>query len=326
MQVNKDTFVNDELNNLTAANDAAAKKAGDDTGAKSTVGTPRNVLIVTCMDERNTTIEEWFNLEPGKELVYFSGGGRISLETLDRVYGHSLNDDKVTSIIYLVAHQCFDNPHAGCAAFKNDTGAQKEYFTRLREEIISAHPSAVVHVLALDTTSGQLRELVADPRDVGHLAMLIARSKTGLLVFEKEDEGHAGYGIYIGDAYRAWVADRNKYFSISADNPDIAGNAEIALNVMRGDHSKMDMATTPVIIIADFPIHDDEARTAAARSNMLAGLAAIRNLDGVQEGIAEGSIRIIECETHVRTKKGAFAANSAASATAGATGIDLRNE
>lgn len=304
MQANKDSFVDSELKKLEAVNATAVKKAEAHATAKAAAGRPRSTLIVTCMDERNTTVEEWMNLEPGKEIVYFSGGGRISLETLDRVFGHSLRDDTVTSVIYLVAHQCFDNPHAGCAAFKNDSEAQKVYFTRLREEIIAAHPSAVVNVVALDTTTGQLREMVADPRDVGHLAMLIARSKTGLLVFDKAEEGHAGHGIYIGDTYRAWVADRNKYFSISADNPDIAGNVEIALNVMRGDHSAMDMRTTPVILVADYPIHDDEARTGTARANMDAGLAAVRKLEGVEEALADGSMRIITCETHVRTKKG----------------------
>lgn len=301
MHEGKKAFVKEEMQILENTNITSSSTVATVTYEERP---ERRVLVVTCMDERNTTIEEWLQLEPGKESVYFSGGGRISLETLNHIFGKEMRDPSSLAVIYLVAHQCFDNPHAGCAAFANDTAAQKEYFMALRTEIIEKYPNVIVHIVALDTTTGELRGIHSDIRDEEHQTSLIIRSKAGLLVFDKEDEGHAGYGIYIGNAYRAWISDRNKYFSISADNPNIAGDTEIALNVMRGDHSKMDMDTMPVVIIADYPIHEDRARTRAAWDNMERGLEQIKRLEGVQEGIDDGSIRIITCETDVRTWKG----------------------
>jgi len=294
----KARFVANERSVLRTTNDLAAMRFA----SIDRSGTTRT-LIVTCMDERNTLVDEWFSLRPGEATVYCSGGGRIDDATLDAVFGDAFTDVSADVHVYLVAHQCFANVDAGCAAFKNDCTAQELYFMELRQRIVSRYPMAIVHVFAMDTSTGNLVVKYADARQTGEAQHLVEKALQRTTVFQ--DEGHAGYGVYIGDAYRAWVGERNDYFCISSSDPNMAADAGIALSVMR-HHSAVDLATTPIVFLVDYPVYEDTERTAAAARRIDTGLSAIRALDGVRVMEEDGDLVVLTARTDMRTRVGAL--------------------
>lgn len=263
----------------------------------------REHFVVTCMDERAAHIEEALGLLPGQPHVYASGGGKIDPGTFRALFGGRIaacEKEGKTAHVFLVPHECSHDERLGCAAFSNDTEAQKDFFTELKHAILERHPKAYVHVIAMCTTVHCLREIHVHDED-DHLPHL--RASNGSFRPQFEDVQHAGYGIYVGDAYRAWVPGRNAYFRLSAENPDLAGNAGIALTVMQ-HHSDVDLASKPVILHADYPIYADAARTDAARRNMGEQLGAFLEDPAVREKMMAGTLRMVQTETDTETWEG----------------------
>jgi len=261
-------------------------------------------IIAGCMDERTAFTKEALGLLPGEALVYASGGGKIEAAIFDRLFGPRLKEAAAAgkdSAVYFVTHKCADDPHKGCAAFANDVQAQVGYFTSLKRQLMETYPRTRTHVLMLDTTAYGLEAVDIDEDDARCARVLSAGG--GLNDFRARETGHAGHGIYIGDAYRAWVNEHNKYFRLSAMNPDIAGNVGIALNVM-GHHSCVDLATTPVVIHVDLPRYAERAASDAAAANIGSALERILDMPAVREKIEEGSLQIVRTETDAENWQG----------------------
>jgi hypothetical protein len=263
----------------------------------------REHVVVTCMDERAAHVDEVLGHLPGEAPVYASGGGKIDIDTFEALYGDRLaacGKTGKTARVFLVPHECSHDGRLGCAAFGNDTEAQRQFFTDLKREILERHPGARVHVLAMCTTKHDLRVIDVHAKDAHLRQVHAASSGFNPLV---EDTQHAGYGIYLGDAYRAWVPGRNSYFRLSALNPDIAGNAAIALKVM-GHHSDVDLSTKPVVLHADYPAYADAVWTEAARMNIDGQLNAFLSSPAAREKAAAGALKVIKTETDTETWEG----------------------
>jgi hypothetical protein len=262
------------------------------------------VFVVTCMDERNAFADEALGLGPGAARIYASGGGRIDVPTFKAAFGAALSEASSrgeAATVFLLPHECSHDPGLGCAAFSNDTDAQREFFTALRSELKAAFPGAFVHVLSMCTTTHRLRPIAADEGDARLADALAANAALDL---RAQDAAHAGHGIYVGDAYRAWVPARNAYFRLSALNPAIKDNAKIALAVMR-HHSEVDLSSTPIVLHVDHPRYDDADRTAAAARNIDAHVAALLADPEVLPLATNGAFRIVRTATDMGTWAGA---------------------
>jgi hypothetical protein len=266
----------------------------------------RECIVVTCMDERNTHIDEALGFAPGEAEVYASGGGKIDIGTFNALFGERI--DTATSwgdfgrpvSVFLTPHECSHDAALGCAAFGNDIEAQKTFFTTLKKELKERFPKAAVHVMALCTTTHKLREIDVDDGDA---ALASARAANAALNLHADDVAHAGHGIYIGDAYRAWVPARNAYFRLSAENPSLAGNAAIALTVME-HHSEVNLEEKPVVIHADYPRYANRAKSDSARNNINAALNGFLSQPAVAERIARGALQVVKTETEMSSWKG----------------------
>lgn len=262
-------------------------------------------IVVTCMDERNTHVDEALGIAPGAAELFASGGGKIDLPAFDAAYGRRIAAAEAagkTVSIFLVPHECSHDPNLGCAAFANDTEAQRAFFTDLKKALKERYANVAVHVLALCTTKHTVRQIDTDAHDDGLHAALAANADFGMTA---EDVAHAGHGIYIGDAYRAWVPKRNTYFNLSAFNPALAGNVGIALTVME-HHSEVDLATTPVIVHVDYPRYADAGRTDAARANIDKALAELGANPAFKGRLDAGELKIVRTETDVATWEGSL--------------------
>ncbi len=260
-------------------------------------------IVVTCMDERNTHLDEALGFAPGEAQTYASGGGKIDLATFEAAFGARIDAAASQGLpvsVFLVPHECSHDAGLGCAAFANDTEAQKAFFTAFKAALKDRFPSAAVHVAALCTTTHKLREIDTDAADE---ALRSALEHNATHVHVAEDVQHAGHGIYVGDAYRAWVPKRNAYFNLSAANPSIAGNAAIALTVME-HHSAVDLSTKPVVIHVDYPRYADAAKTETARTNIDAAVAEILGSAAFNERAGRGLLKIVKTETDVATWQG----------------------
>lgn len=263
----------------------------------------RENIVVTCMDERAAHIDEALGLLPGEAHVYASGGGKIDAQTFQSLFGEKISaceKSEKTASVFLVPHECSHDPHLGCAAFGNDTEAQKTFFTELKRDIVARHPKANVHVMAMCTTTHDLREIDVQDEDKQLPSLRVANEN-----FEPkfEDVQHAGYGIYVGDAYRAWIPGRNTYFRLSAENPNLAGNAEIALTVMQ-HHSDVDLTAKPIVLQIDYPLYADESRTETAKQNIDAQMTAFLALPAVKAKMNAEAFKIVKTETHIETWNG----------------------
>lgn len=269
-------------------------------------GADRECIVVTCMDERNTHVDEALGFTPGEAEIYASGGGKIDFATFDALYGERI--DTATTwgewgrpvSVFLLPHECSHDRHLGCAAFANDTEAQRAFFTELKKAIKEKHPKAAVHVMAMCTTTHKLREIDVDDADV---TLAAVREANANLELRAEDVAHAGHGIYVGDAYRAWVPERNAYFRLSALNPSLAGNAAIALKVME-HHSEVDLTEKPVMLHLDYPRHTERAKTDAARANIDAAITEFLSQPEAADRLNRGALKIVKTETDIATWKG----------------------
>ncbi len=299
----KRAFFERESTDLIERNRTLAGRHAAEAEARTERRYERLTIISTCMDERAFGVEEAYGLLPGEAEVYASGGGKIDAGKFGQLYGKMIEgalQERKTVEVYLTPHECREGAHLGCAAFKNDTEAQKAFFGELKLSLEAGYPGINVHVLAIDTSTDHLRRVDVHPQDEALEPMLEVNEKNGV---EYGDAGHAGYGIYVGDAYRAWVPERNAYFRLSAMNPDIAGNADIALTVM-GAHSNVDLSEKPIILQIDYPIYEDAARTEAARRNIDAQLQAFLAGEAAKEKLAAGDLRVVKTETDMRSWNG----------------------
>ncbi|MDD5252269.1 MAG: hypothetical protein PHT12_06650 [Patescibacteria group bacterium] len=265
--------------------------------------TKRTNIVFTCMDERTALVEDALGLIPGEALVHASGGARLNIESFERIFGGALAEAEKSgraAAVYLVTHEAANEPDKGCAAFSNDVPAQTAYFTALKEEIGKRHPATYVHVIMLDSTAYGLKPISVDERDEAGAAAI---KNGGALKFHAAETAHAGYGIYIGDCYRAWVPEHNLYFRLTALNPDLAGDVGIALKVM-GHHSTVDLSSKPIVMHADYPRYEDAEKTDAAWLNIDGALEKILADDQVKAGLSGGSMRLIKSQTDARTWQG----------------------
>ncbi len=263
----------------------------------------RQCIVLTCMDERDTNVHEALGLIPGEAESYASGGGKLDAAGFERLYGDRIaraEREGRDVAIYLTPHECSDGGHLGCAAFKNDTEAQRDFFSGLKDAIIARHPKAKVHILAFDTSTTRLRRVDADVSDAALEPMLEKNEKAD---GRAKDAAHAGYGIYVGDAYRAWAPGRNTYFHLSAENPNLKSDADIAFAVME-HHSDVDLSTKPMVLHVDYPKYDDAGRTASAASNIDRQLAEIMGDPAVRERLAKNALRVVKTSTDMGTWKG----------------------
>jgi carbonic anhydrase len=258
-------------------------------------------IVLTCMDERCALIEDALGLLPGEALVHSSGGGRMETEAFSAVFGSRIigaQKKGAAVAVWLVTHECVGDENLGCAAFDNNIDAQVDYFITLKKNLSDQYHDAFIHVLALDSTTYAFRRVSVDERDPE-----LARSAVGLKEFAAAEKAHAGYGVYIGDAYRAWVDGHNKYFRLSARNSEIAGNFAIALKVM-GHHSKVDLSKMPIVLHVDYPKYANEDDSFAAKDNIDLGVASIMSNDQVKEMLADGRMRLMKTETDIASWQG----------------------
>lgn len=305
MKEKKEAFFEREKRELAERNARLAERHAAKAEARAERQAARTAVVVTCMDERDFAVEEALGLLPGEASVYASGGGKIDAASFERLHGAALDEAAKAgrkSTVYLTPHECVEDGHLGCAAFANDTEAQKTFFTALKGEIEAKHPDADVHVLAFDTATDLLRPVAAKEEDAS-LAPMLEKNAAGKA--SHEEKQHAGYGIYIGDAYRAWAEDRNRWFRLSAGNPSIAGNAEIALTVM-GHHSDVDLSDKPVVVQVDYPTYEDAARTAEAAANIDAQMEAFLASPAVAKKVEEEgmTIKVVKSRTDMTSWKG----------------------
>ena len=196
-----------------------------------------------------------------------------------------------------MTHYCSGGSDFGCAAFKNDIPAQTAFFDAFKKEILSAHPNFVVHVLLHDTAADHLKVHNADERDEALSAILEA---SVALAPERPDLAHAGYGVYLGDAYRAWNDGYNRYFSLAAGNPELVGNLGIAFAVMQ-HHSQMDLSKTPIVIHVDYPLYEDAERTRRLHKKLEDDLKVALRAPEAAQLLSDGQIKIVRTETDVKT-------------------------
>ncbi len=262
----------------------------------------QKIIVVTCMDERNTHLEDALGFAFGHAEIYASGGGKVDAETFHTIYGadiaRSLEENTAVSIL-LLPHECSHNAELGCAAFGNDQEAQRVFFTDLKKNLKERYPDAEVHVSAFCTTTHTLRDI--DTEDTAaYKTICDANAK---LDTHAQDVTHAGYGIYIGDAYRAWVPNRNLYFHLSSQSASITGDAHIALKVME-HHSDVDLSVTPIVVHVDYPVYENGARTEAAGTNIDTHLEAFLTHPDVAVRLASGRLQVVKTKTDIATWQG----------------------
>jgi carbonic anhydrase len=301
----RDEFFIQEIHRLTERNRRLAQRF---TAAKETVAdrlAKRAVFATTCMDERTQTVEEALGLLPGEGYVYGSGGAKLELDHFARLYANDLKaaaDKGVSAVVFLVTHLCGTGAEFGCAAFKNDVPAQLAYLKPLREAYKAAYPEFKVHLLMHDTLNDRLEAIVADESDPDLAAVL--ETNRAIAIDRSGNHAHAGYGVYIGDAYRAWVDEYNAYFRLAADNPNLAGNLGIAFAVMQ-HHSTVDLSDKPIMVHVDYPIYGDDAeRTERARINIDEGIKEALRAEEIAELLAGDRIRVVKTETDMATWEG----------------------
>lgn len=295
------SFFSEEHNRQVARNERLANLHAQQVAEASEKRKRPVVFVTTCMDERTHFIEEALGLLPGEAEVLASGGGKISKDDFERIYVPSINkaaEEGAQPVVCLSIHMCGAGQDFGCAAFKNDFEEQVRHFTDLRKEIAESHPEYFVHVIKHDTLDDALEPIALDDRDEA-LKEAIREGKRDEP--RHGNHAHAAFGIYIGDAYRAWVENYNEYFRLSALNQALAGNIGIAVSVMK-HHSTVDLSTKPVIVHIDFPNYpNDEDRTKAARENIERHVAEALRENDAAELLSAGRLKIVKTRTDMET-------------------------
>jgi len=286
----REAFFKTEVADLPARNEAAAS---------DTRPLPeQRPVVVACMDERCTLTEEALGLIPHHVLRLATGGGRVMVEQFSKIFEHELTPDGTGNMIYLVTHEVAGRRDLGCAAFKNDIDAQEKYFWDLKNELAQHLPDARIHVVCMDTTTGGIRAIDIDQRDD---EFQIFAERGGTPRFEYEDQNHGGYGIYVGEAYRAWNSTRNAYFHISAVSPTLESDLNIALTVIT-EHSDVNLSNKPVILHLDAP---RGTRTSGLIASMTQpALRRFLNQTHVREMLDNGELKIVRTATNLETWRG----------------------
>lgn len=293
----RDTFFEEEKKALIRRNSALSEAHLDSKEEMERRRTSSRSLVVTCMDERNTFVEESLGLLPGEALTLGSGGGRITADEVEGLYGDWLRDAPL-SVVYLVMHECVEDPSAGCAAFSSDVLAQEVYFTALRDELLDRFPASAVHVVSYDTSTGKLRAVETDPRDESIGPIIETSPERGA---RWADKGHAGHGVYVGVAYRAWTDARNTYFFVSPGTQTLAADIGIAAQVML-HHSAVDLSSTPMVLHIDYPAPDGVV-DGSARKVMDAMLDPIIERLSSPDAVGD-ALRVVRTATDPVTWKG----------------------
>ncbi len=302
-EAQKETFWNKEMTALVERNQELSRAHEAQAEQIAERQAKRLTILVTCMDERDFNAEEGFGLLPGEAEVFASGGGKIGAEDFKRLYGAAMEAAAKAGKeieVYFAPHECSDGGHLGCAAFKNDTEAQKAFFSGLKEEVLRMRPEVKAHVLAYDTSTSHLRRVDADANDPTLEPMMNANEQGGQ---RWEDAQHAGYGVYVGDAYRAWVENRNAYFRLAAMDAALAGDAGIAVTVME-HHSDVDLSDKPIIFHVDYPKYEDAERTVAAETNINGQIETFLATPRAKELLESGDLKIVRTSTDMKTWKG----------------------
>ena len=264
----------------------------------------RTALIVTCMDERCGLVENPLDLLPSEAIVMASAGGRISGEDFERLYGEKIRHSiqaRRQAAVHLITHECVGHPDRGCAAFRGDVTAQKAYFAALQADLRERYPEAYVHTLMQDTGTNRLTAIDADRRD-DHLSRVLTGERN-LLETPAADLGHAGYGLYVGDAYRAWVREANRFLRLSALDPNLPDDLRLGITVLT-EHSSADFSLRPLVIQVDNPIYPEAKLSGACRRNIEAAMAEISAEPDVRKMISDGRIRVIKTETEMGSQRG----------------------
>lgn len=209
-------------------------------------------IIVACMDERNTWTEEALGLAPHRVFRFASGGGKIGAADFVRLFTGALASLPPTGRrVFLMTHEVVGRPDLGCAAFKNDMAEQERYFKALRRELSARLPGTAIHALSLDTSTLAVRPIETDDGDGEYGDRLRAGIPAGSAA--PEVQGHAARGIYVGEAYRAWVTERNTFFHVSAIAPSLSGDLDIALSVILHHSDAVLDEEHPLVLHIDYP-------------------------------------------------------------------------
>ncbi|MFH1047945.1 MAG: hypothetical protein V1738_06615 [Patescibacteria group bacterium] len=295
-QVKKDFFVN-ECRELTERNEQAVQKRSADVDDR---GDGRRHVVLACMDERCTNTEEALGLQSSAVRRIATGGGKISPEDFMSLLGLTAGPlAGKGDTLYLSTHEVIGRPELGCAAFKNDIAAQERFFLDLKAKLTPSLPEAFIHVLSMDTSTSELRVISPDERDT-RFTDLVARG--GQPHPRLADEAHAGYGIYVGEAYRAWSAARNAYFHISASAPSLAGDLDIAIGVIL-HHSTVDLSDKTIVLQIDEPTSWN-GFPAGAAERLSSTIESFLAKPDVAELLANGTIRIVRTTTDLDTHEG----------------------
>jgi|GEM_PF-2792057 uncharacterized protein (DUF736 family) len=315
----QEKFLAEEIHRLSEANARLAvahQGQADEIAARQK---SRRAFVATCMDERTAHVEGALGLLPGEAKVFGSGGARLDAADFDRLYapelqrtitaGACLPAGRAEAVVYLVTHLCGAGVEYGCAAFKSDVPAQIAYFKELKDKLTAAHPDFLVHVLMHDTANDKLEKIDADGRD-GQLDAIVAASAELKPIRPNTSTGdeqsrlaHAAYGIYVGDAYRAWEDGYNRYFRLDVDDVNLAADLGIAFAVMVS-HSTVDLATKPIVLHVDYPIYADAEKTAAAREAIDSSVTAALREPEAAAALKDGQIKVVKTETNMATWEG----------------------
>lgn len=255
-------------------------------------------IIVACMDERNTGTEDALGLTPHRVIRFASGGGMISAGDFIRLFtGRLAAMPPASRRVFLMTHEVAGKPDLGCAAFRNDIARQEIYFMALRRELAFRLPGTAVHALCMDTSTLAIRPIETDTDDESELA---ERLHAGIPAQSSAPptEGHAGRGIYVGEAYRAWVTGRDDYFHISASAPSLAGDLDIALSVIL-HHSDAELDEGhPMVLHVDYPSGKGAFGTGDALTRTVERFLENPELSALK---AKGLFRMVKTSTDVET-------------------------
>lgn len=265
-------------------------------------------IVVACMDERNTLTEEALGLNPFQVTRLATGGGMIDANDFLSIYSDRLSGEGKGNEILLVTHEVVGKNELGCAAFKCDMPAQEKYFCRLKKELAQNLPGAIIHVVSMDTSTGGLRGIDIDERDE-EFKMFAERG--GAPRIRCMDESHGGYGIYVGEAYRAWNSLRNRYFHISAVAPSLLNDLNIAISVITG-HSDVDLSDKTIVLHLDTPKGGAVDSLIAAKADK--AVQELLKQPNVAEMLDSGEMQIVRTTTDLHNWNGTVMESSLESA------------
>ncbi len=286
----REAFFKAEVKSLSTRNEAAASNMGQ--------LPDKRPVVVVCMDERCTLTEEALGLIPYQVLRLATDGGRITADQFMNILGQDLNSSGMGNKVYLVTHEVRDRIDLGCAAFKNSIDSQKKYFWDLKNELSQRLPDARIHVVSMDTTTGGICAIDIDQRDD---EFQIFSERGGAPRLKCKDENHAGYGIYVGEAYRAWNWTRNAYFHISAVSPSLESDLNVALGIitMRSD---VDLSDKPVVLHLDAPRGTSKSGLTSALAQ--GPLKSFLRQASVRKMTENDELKIVRTVTNLETWRG----------------------